>query len=95
MRVDQARHQGAAAAVDDPRAVGGDFLPGYFLDDIAMHQHVARGAQLGRRAVENAHILKQDPGLRGDLGLAGLGLGCLELLCRRRQFVRESCRGTE
>ena len=67
--VDQAGHQGLAAAVDDDgvgAAVGGDGIGGDFLDLVAADQHVGRGGKRVGFPVEDADVLEQ-----GDTGGAG------------------------
>jgi hypothetical protein len=60
VRVDQAGHQGPAAAVDPRRTLGGDRLHGYGLDEIASHQDIRRRREFRTASVEDPHVLEQD-----------------------------------
>jgi hypothetical protein len=67
MRVDQAGHQGAAAAVDDLRIVGGGGVAGVDrFDLVAFDEHLRPLAHCRRSSVEHAHVFEED-------GLFGFG----------------------
>ena len=58
--VDQARHQGALAAVHDLRLGRLDRLGRHFLDRVALDQHLVAAARLVPARVEQVQILEKD-----------------------------------
>ena len=57
--VDQARHQGALAAIDDLRLGRLDRLGRHFLDRVALDQHLVAAARLVPARVEQVQILEK------------------------------------
>ncbi len=74
MHVDQTRHQRSPAAVDHLRAVGLDLALGYFLDEIAFHQHAHALGKLVTLAVKDVDVGEEN--LRFGLLFLRYGCGC-------------------
>ena len=89
MRVDQARHQRASAAVDDAcvgPTVDRDRLRRDALDHVAADQHIGGRRERRALAIEDAHVLEQRDSAARRRGSRGLGPNVA---------VRFQCRGAD